>query len=106
MAPIVSGSMNSRNASVVATPVSSAAPSEVRPASLICEVVSLEDVVLSDGVEARPLAHLVLDGVDLCGDVVARCRRAHLAALTSVTPAWSQPSMVLGASSTIFSSVA
>jgi len=82
------------------------AAGEVRPASVICEVVGLEDVVLSDGVEARPLAHLVLDGGDLCGDVVAAAGVRILPPSTSVPPVWSQPSMVVGASSTILSSVA
>lgn len=37
------------------------AAGEVRPASLICEIVRLEDIVLSDDVEARPLAQLSME---------------------------------------------
>ena len=37
--------------------------------------------MVTDGVETRPLARLVLDGVHLRGDVVAGRRRVHLAAL-------------------------
>jgi len=37
--------------------------------------------MVTDGVETRPLARLVLDGVHLRGDVVAGRRREHLGSL-------------------------
>src|SRR5439155_806346 len=57
-----------------------------RPPGLLGQVVGRERLALSNGVEARPLAHFVLNSVDAQGDRVTRCGGCDLAVVDERDP--------------------